>query len=167
MKNNKIIFCKIEFYFVIMWCYEELQKEIAKYDNTREMVLRLNEITKFHAISCGNTHIDIMSIAMSGREINIFLYYKINSGFRFKCVYCNIPTTFADTLKLKIKNCNKITYSACRSCVEYRHKKSCVYCLREKETCNLITKTKITFWLCFPKMPKDIRKLITNLFFKN
>ena len=134
---------------------DELKKEVEKYKSIREKVLRLSEITKFTSITYGLDYIYLY--------IDDNLTHITDGGIgKGGCIFCWGGGTFPYFLTLKVKNCNKMQYFSCNNC---KDKTLCAYCLREKETCSLLTKQKVTFWLCFPKMPKDIRKLITNLFF--
>lgn len=141
---------------------EEIKKELEKYDSIREKVLRLNEITN-SVITYGLDYIDIFC---DDTWKIIYLYGKNANG---GCIICQNPKCFYGTRRIKFKSVvgkqNDIYYYVCLdSC---SNASLCTNCLCEKENCKELTKKKITFWLCFPKMPKDIRKYITNLFFKN
>ena len=138
----------------------ELKKELEKYGSLREKVLRLNEIGKFKLIIYGSGYVSYKDFNGQYHEL-----IRGGGGCRF-ChgVTLNNYNCDAHNVQLKTKNCNVVAYYTCNKC---KNKKPCTYCLREKQNCIFLTKQKITFWLCFPKIPKDIRKLITNLFFKN
>ncbi len=134
---------------------EELKKEVEKFKSVREKVLRLNEITKCASITYGLDY--------------TYLSYNNGYGIHFMhgkggCIFCgSCSKAFTRIMSLKIKNWNNIQYYPCNNC---KDKTLCAYCLREKESCNLTTKKKITFYLSSQKtFSKDIRRLITNLFF--
>ena len=132
----------------------ELKKEVEKFKSVREKVLRLNEITKFTSITYGREYVNIYE---GYKPIHIV----IGKG---GCIFCESGKTFQYFLTLKVKNCNMIDYFSCRNCKD--NKLLCAYCLREKQNCLLLTKQKITFWLCTKNIfPKDIRKFIIKLFF--
>ena len=137
--------------------FVEIKKELEKYGSLREKVLRLNEIGKFKSIVYGSGYVCYYDF-----DKNYHILINGSSGCRF----CHELGYYNDyTVQLKIKNRNVIEYFTCKAC---SYKKLCAYCLHEKENCTLLTKKKITFILSSKKtFPKDIRKLITNLFFKN
>jgi len=138
----------------------EIKKELEKYGTFREKVLRLNEIGKFNKILYGGKYI---------------WYYDIDNGDRHElisgkggCRFCLCGGAhFLIIVQLKIKNCNNVCYFICLDCKDKNlFDYLCAYCLREEHNCSLLTKQKVTFYLSSQKtFPKDIRKLITNLFF--
>ena len=133
----------------------EIEKELEKYGSVREKVLQLNVIGKFELIVYGAEY--------------ILCYYKkyeyeIISGSG-GCRFCQEISGYDYKVQLKTENCNIVRYYICKACVD---KKLCTYCLREKESCNLTTKKKITFYLSSQKtFPKYIHRFITTLFLKN
>jgi len=135
---------------------DELKKEVEKFKSVREKVLRLNEITKCASITYG---LDYTYLVYIDGYVIQFMHGK--GG----CIFCGVGRASTRMITLKVKNCDMIQYYSCNDC---RHNTLCAYCLREKQNCNSLTKQKITFWLCTKNIfPKDIRRLITNLFFKN
>jgi hypothetical protein len=143
---------------------EKIKKELEKYDTTREKVLRLNDIDKYNYIIYGLNYIDI--------KINNHRYdiYRAKTRLHGGCIICaNRTFGYDEHVVLMKKKCNKIKYYLCCNC--YSNKLTlCTTCLRETTKCREIIKRKITFWLCTSKfkkfiIPKDIRRLITNLFF--
>ena len=135
---------------------EELKKEVVKYKSIREKILRLNEIIKCMRIIYGREYIDLS-------YNNGFAIYIVK-GYA-GCIFCEGGAVYRRYQMLKVKNCNKIDYFSCNNC---KDKTLCTYCLCEKENCIMITKQKITFWLCTKNIfPKDIRRFITKLLFKN
>lgn len=139
----------------------EIKRELEKYGSVREKVLRLNEIGNFK-IFYGVDYIDVV-----GDDELVNIHYEKNA--KGGCIICQYPKYYYGTRRIQLKSVvgkqNNIYYYVCLD--RCSNKSLCTNCLREKQNCSLSTKQKITFWLCFPKMPKDIRKLITNLFFKN
>ena len=133
----------------------EIRKELEKYTNLREKVLRLNEIGKFNLIVYGAEYIWYYDI-----NINTDRRVLIDEGGG--CHFCRGVYCCGYKVQLKSKNCNNVKYYTCYAC---KDKTLCAYCLREKENCTELTKKKISFWLYGKIFPKDIRILITNLFF--
>jgi hypothetical protein len=142
---------------------EKIIKDLARYDTIREKVLRLNEIDKFDNIHYGYGYITI--------KVNNDYFDIIDNNER-GCVNCgNIRVRICNKkyVKLQVAKCNTILFYLCESCID-KKLTLCNTCLRESTECREITKRKITFWLCTNKfkkfiIPKDIRRLIINLFF--
>ena len=132
---------------------EELKKEVEKFKSVREKVLRLNEITKFTYIIYGR---DCIQLTYKKSIIDIVE----GDG---ECLFCESVGPYPRFITLKVKNRNFVFYYSCYNC---KHKTLCTYCLNEKQNCYLIAKTKIAFMLSTKNIfPKDIQRLIANLFF--
>ena len=127
----------------------------------REKVLRLNETGKFYDISFG---VDYIITYSNGDKT----FHHGNSDFNGGCLFCLTYTGFDSKrgeITLSTNYCNRILFVTCHLC---KDKTLCTYCLREKQNCIFRTKQKIAFWLCTKTIfPKDIRRLITKLLFKN
>ena len=137
----------------------EIKKELEKYGSTREKVLRLNELYKFiNFIYYWFGHIRV-------KEDDICVYIHGDSKyFNGGCLFCRgiVNMYNIKQITMSIKNHNVIRYYQCNKC---KNKPLCTTCL--KDNCNSPTKQKVTFYLSSQKtFPKDIRKFITNLFFK-
>ncbi len=143
---------------------EELKKEVEKFKSVRKKVLRLNEIIKTNKIYYSYNYCSCYDV--DGRRIYYFEYY--GAGDIYRCLVCHEKNDYPQIykkLKLTTGNNNYISYQACHLC---KDKTLCTYCLREKQNCIFRTKQKIAFWLCTKTIfPKDIRRLITKLLFKN
>jgi hypothetical protein len=148
---------------------DAIKKELEKYDSIREKVLRLNELDKYIAIIYGVNDVDVTIQVAFNFTATICVFYK-NLSFNSTCLICkaNGSVNGFHLIKSNIKNCNSIQYCMCQDCHD-KNCKLCATCLRESQECSTLTKQKITFWLCTKKftkfiIPKDIRRLITNLF---
>jgi hypothetical protein len=146
---------------------DTITKELKKYDSMREKVLRLNELGKYNCIIYG---LDYLAIDVPICRIN--LVGPVNINFE-SCIICKkayideYMVIYINFITSNIKNCknrNKIQYYVCNSC-KNKNYKLCTTCLRESPNCATLTKQKITFWLCVSTIPKDIRRIIINLFF--
>jgi hypothetical protein len=150
---------------------DQIAKELEKYDTIREKVLRLNELDKYYAIIYGVDYVKISILVTFDMNVDVYVVGE-KSRLDIICLICktNYVYTYC-SIKANIKNCNTIKYYICYDCRDKNYK-LCATCLQESKECAAITKIKITFWLCTNKftkftIPKDIRRLITNLFFIN
>jgi hypothetical protein len=141
---------------------EKIKQDLARYDTIREKVLRLNELDnyKYDDIVYGRGYIAL--------ESNSFYCRIIDNGGR-GCLICEGIFANENYVDLQVAKYNTIKYYLCKSCID-KKVTLCTTCLRETTECREITKRKITFWLCTNKfkkfiIPKDIRRLITYLFF--
>jgi hypothetical protein len=142
---------------------DAIRKELEKYESQREKVLRLNELGKYDVIYYGYDNIVVFI-----KSTSIYFYTKDYDRHR-KCLLCLthfLKSEYVANTSIisNIKNRNEIRYCICERCDRYK-RRLCATCLRELTECHTITKQKITFWLCVSTIPKDIRRLITNLFF--
>jgi hypothetical protein len=137
---------------------DAIRKELEKYDSMREKVLRLNELGKYDVITYGLDYISIKNIN------RLKFVANTKNNWKGECLICKGFFPNICFVKSNIGNYNNIEYYLCNNCCNFGNK-LCATCLRPPIECYTIKKQKITFWLCATKfiIPKDIRRIITNL----